>query len=89
LVGSNQGNYFENATACSKRMRKTTVATQLQCCAVTDYKNISDLFPRFNTKERKNIEKGSAQRVFFKIRKSLDFTTGYKKLMQRCSNPYV
>ncbi len=60
LVGSNQGNYFENATACSKRMRKTTVATQLQCCAVTDYKNISDLFPRFNTKERKNIEKGSA-----------------------------
>jgi len=27
LVGSNQGNYFENATACSKRMRKTTVAT--------------------------------------------------------------
>jgi len=29
LVGSNQGNYFENATACSKRMRKTLVATQL------------------------------------------------------------
>jgi len=29
LVGSNQGNYFENATECSKRMRKTTVATQL------------------------------------------------------------
>jgi len=28
LVGSNQCNYFENATACSKRMRKTTVATQ-------------------------------------------------------------
>ncbi len=29
LVDSNQGNLFENATACSKRMRKTTVATQL------------------------------------------------------------
>jgi len=29
LVGSNKGNYFENATACSKRMRKTTVAMQL------------------------------------------------------------
>ncbi len=29
LVGSNQGNYFENATACSKRKLKTTVATQL------------------------------------------------------------
>jgi len=29
LVGSNQGNYFENVTSCSKRMRKTTVATQL------------------------------------------------------------
>jgi len=29
LAGSNQGNYFENATACSKRMSKTTVATQL------------------------------------------------------------
>ncbi len=29
LVVSNQGNYFENATACSKRTLKTTVATQL------------------------------------------------------------
>jgi len=29
LVESNQGNYFENVTACSKRMRKTLVATQL------------------------------------------------------------
>ncbi len=29
LVGSIQGNYFENATACSKRTLKTTVATQL------------------------------------------------------------
>jgi len=29
LVGSNQGNFFENATACSKCMLKTTVATQL------------------------------------------------------------
>jgi len=30
LVGSNQGNFFENATACSKRTLKTTVATQLK-----------------------------------------------------------
>jgi len=29
LAGSNPGNYFENATACSKRTLKTTVATQL------------------------------------------------------------
>jgi len=29
LVGSNQCNYFENATACSKRTLKTTVETQL------------------------------------------------------------
>jgi len=29
LVGSNQGNFLENATACSKRTLKTTVATQL------------------------------------------------------------
>ncbi len=29
LVGSNQGNFFENATACSKSTLKTTVATQL------------------------------------------------------------
>jgi len=29
LIGSNQGNFFENATACSKRTLKTTVATQL------------------------------------------------------------
>ncbi len=27
-VGWNQGNYFENATACSKRTLKTIVATQ-------------------------------------------------------------
>jgi len=30
LVGSNQGNYLENATACSKRTLKTTVATHLK-----------------------------------------------------------
>ncbi len=30
LVGSNQGTYFENVTACSKRTLKTTVATQLK-----------------------------------------------------------
>ncbi len=30
LVGSNQGNFFENATACSKRTLKTTVETQLK-----------------------------------------------------------
>ncbi len=30
LVGSNQGNYFENENACSKRTLKTTVATQLK-----------------------------------------------------------
>jgi hypothetical protein len=29
LVGSYQGNYFENATTCSNRTLKTTVATQL------------------------------------------------------------
>jgi len=29
FVGSNQRNYFENATACNNRMLKTTVATQL------------------------------------------------------------
>jgi hypothetical protein len=29
LVDSNQGNFFENSTACSKRMHKTLVATQL------------------------------------------------------------
>ncbi len=30
LIGSNQGNFFENPTACSKRTLKTTVATQLK-----------------------------------------------------------
>ncbi len=30
LIWANQGNFFENATACSKRMRKTLVATQLK-----------------------------------------------------------
>jgi len=28
--GSNQGNFFENVTACSNRTLKTTVATQLK-----------------------------------------------------------
>jgi len=31
LVGSNQGNFFENATACSETHVETTVATQLKC----------------------------------------------------------
>jgi len=30
LIGSNQGNFFENGTAFSKRTLKTTVATQLK-----------------------------------------------------------
>jgi len=30
LVWDNQGNFFENATACNKRTLKTTVATQLK-----------------------------------------------------------
>jgi hypothetical protein len=38
LGGSNQGNYFKNATACSKRMLKTNVATQLK---VPDMENLS------------------------------------------------
>jgi len=29
LVGSNQSYFFESATACSKRMPKTRIATQL------------------------------------------------------------
>jgi len=29
LIGSNLGNYFENATKCNKRMLKTRVATKL------------------------------------------------------------
>jgi len=29
LVSAKQGNYFENANACSKRLLKTSVATQL------------------------------------------------------------
>jgi len=29
LVGSSQGNYFENETACNRRTLKTTVAKQL------------------------------------------------------------
>jgi len=29
LIGSNQGNHFENAFTCSKRMRKTLLATLL------------------------------------------------------------
>jgi len=39
LFGSNQGNYFEYATACSERMLKTTVAIQLyECFSLKHYK---------------------------------------------------
>jgi len=34
LVGSNQGNYFENATVWTKRTLKTTVATQLKATII-------------------------------------------------------
>jgi len=37
MVGSNQGNYFENATASSKRTLKTTVATQLYFLKDADF----------------------------------------------------
>jgi hypothetical protein len=40
LVGSNQGNYFENATACSKRTLKTTVATRLYGCLVKEEEEV-------------------------------------------------
>jgi len=42
FVGSNQGNYFENATACSKRTLKTRVATQLNL--VEDDKSFDSYF---------------------------------------------
>jgi len=37
LVGSNQGNFFENAATCSKRMLKTLVATQLYATEIHEY----------------------------------------------------
>ena len=38
LVGSNQGNYFENANACSKRTLKTRVATRLKIIGLNNMK---------------------------------------------------
>ncbi len=46
LVWTNQGNFFENATACSNRMRKTLVATQLKLRESTKCKSI------FNPREK-------------------------------------
>ncbi len=40
LVSSIQGNYFQNATACSKRTLKTTVATQLYICLVKLFRQV-------------------------------------------------
>jgi len=50
LIGSNQGNYFENATACSKRTLKTTVATQLyfKFSKNADLKSISCNAPKYH-----------------------------------------
>jgi len=56
LIGSNQGNYFENATTCSKRMRKTLVATQL---------NIADL--RKSRTNKKFFFKQSQVRLTHKL----------------------
>jgi len=41
LAGSNQGNYFENENACSKRKLKTTVATQLKHTKRGEYLKIN------------------------------------------------
>ncbi len=41
LVGSNQRNYFENATACSKRTLKTTVATKSDLISRIQYEEES------------------------------------------------
>jgi len=41
LVGSNQGNYFENATVCSNRTLKTKVATQFQAQKAQYYCNMN------------------------------------------------
>jgi hypothetical protein len=40
LVGSNQRNYLENATSCSKRSMKTRVATQLNIQKSKEHKII-------------------------------------------------
>jgi len=44
LVWANQGNYFENATTCSKRTLKTTVAMQLYSKAT--FTNLFRGFPQ-------------------------------------------
>jgi len=44
LVWANQRNYFENATTCSKRMRKTLVATQLKEHYVHFWKRFGENF---------------------------------------------
>jgi len=43
LIGSNQGNYFENATACSKRTLKTIVTTQLYVLLCAPKINLNQL----------------------------------------------
>jgi len=44
LFWANQRNYFENATACSKRTLKTTVATQLKISFDDTYRNTAFVF---------------------------------------------
>ncbi len=48
LVGSNQGNFFENATACSKHTLKTTVATQLKLAMLYGTLDTQSPDPKFN-----------------------------------------
>jgi len=46
---SNQGNFFENATTCRKRMLKTRVATQLKVAPSNNIKNAKKNLKEFFT----------------------------------------
>jgi len=53
LVCANQDNYYENATACSKRTLKTTVATQLYRHSTSS--TTTDLGNNFTSKNTSKI----------------------------------
>jgi len=65
LVGSNQGTYFVNATACSKRTLKTTVKTL--------FSRFFHPYPFAKKSQSKNVTRG-------KLRKALSYENSRKNV---------
>jgi len=72
--------YFENATACSKRKLKTTVATQLKSSLLNFTNLLHEAFTRTDPKNAKNTVKLSVFFCAFRIYTNKSFRKTLMKL---------